>query len=392
METETSSTPVDGLLIRTINAWLPTSDVRAREMILEYLQCVGATGVDPLLALQRSIQLWFGAKANAVLPTAWQKEIPPSLELIPIQPLESLRKPTMWPQRPKRISDELFSSWLYRSAVAAAVPPLDFAKQMLGNLHDVDRDVAPATVGRLAELSGQSYQHLAAGTVSKIEGSAMTKIGNGSGDVLLSDERFLLVCGGRGRTGGRHLALQYCPRCLKTDEQPYFRRAWRFSFIAVCLEHGCSLHDRCWHCQEPVDPLKQRIVQSEPHCAICGVRLSDAKEIGAYEARSRQFALMDLLSYIESHLDVDERGVHLDALLSHFNGIPDGLVETRMKSLNNLRASRVGLWFGIPYFSNHAARLQRLAEGVTDNRVAAVLALRKQQARSQAILRDKKSK
>lgn len=53
----------------------------------------------------------------------------------------------------------------------------------------------------------------------------------------------------------RHYGLQYCPVCLKTDEDPYFRRSWRMAYQFVCPDHQCLLMDAC-ACGAPVIPHK----------------------------------------------------------------------------------------------------------------------------------------
>lgn len=58
----------------------------------------------------------------------------------------------------------------------------------------------------------------------------------------------------RRRFGG----LQYCPRCLVEDRQPYFRRRWRLAWHVGCDQHECLLADHCGHCRAPVEPHRCR--------------------------------------------------------------------------------------------------------------------------------------
>jgi hypothetical protein len=51
----------------------------------------------------------------------------------------------------------------------------------------------------------------------------------------------------------RQFGLQYCPRCLAEDEDPYYRRKWRLAFIVICEKHCIILYDRCPNCNEPVN-------------------------------------------------------------------------------------------------------------------------------------------
>jgi hypothetical protein len=83
---------------------------------------------------------------------------------------------------------------------------------------------------------------------------------------------------------GRHrFGLQFCPQCLREDEEPYFRRRWRLSFVTVCDEHNTPLLDRCPQCGAAVTVYKdlprgskQLVGKSLPHCGSCGVDLREA--------------------------------------------------------------------------------------------------------------------
>lgn len=55
----------------------------------------------------------------------------------------------------------------------------------------------------------------------------------------------------RARYGNsaRTYGPMFCPRCLATDEEAYFRLNWRFGFVTSCVEHGCDLIDCCPSCE-----------------------------------------------------------------------------------------------------------------------------------------------
>ena len=209
---------------------------------------------------------WERARASA-LPAPRREHAQADSDTVALEPLSPLRHPTMWPQRPKRLTDEIFSSWLWRTAVAAGVPPYRFARDVLGAPgDDVDRDVAPATLRRLAQLSGQTFEHLAGGTLFEtVIGTQETPAGLAE-DALLRDGRFLLNGAKPDRLGRPRPVLQYCPRCLETDARPHFRRGWRFAHAVVCVDHGCRLHDRCWACGGAITPLASRVVDARPRC------------------------------------------------------------------------------------------------------------------------------
>lgn len=143
-------------------AWLPTTDAIARARILVILRQIAATGADPIAELRDGLHRWFGARAAAAMPSGTSQPHATSDTSLLLEPLNRLRQPTLWPQRPKRLPDELFSSWLWRVSVAAGVPPRQFARQALGiSCDDVNCDVASPTVRRLAQVTGQKTGHLA---------------------------------------------------------------------------------------------------------------------------------------------------------------------------------------------------------------------------------------
>lgn len=65
-----------------------------------------------------------------------------------------------------------------------------------------------------------------------------------------------------GLTGSWH----FCPWCLV--DQPSYRLIWRFDSVRGCLNHNCSLTDRCSHCSSPFALLAP--VDQPGQCAQCG--------------------------------------------------------------------------------------------------------------------------
>ena len=76
----------------------------------------------------------------------------------------------------------------------------------------------------------------------------------------------------------------FCPRCLETDEEAYFRLIWRFGFITSCMKHRCDLLDCCPSCNTAPWPsglgvkgnLSERFT-SFRNCWHCGFDLGTAK-------------------------------------------------------------------------------------------------------------------
>jgi hypothetical protein len=371
-------------LARASEAWLPAHDPETRARILAFLREIEDGGVDSIAALRDSTRRWFGPRAPSVVPAPRSVVTLVGSADIALENLTPTRHPTMWPQRPKRLTDELFSSWLWRTAVVAGVPPRRFARDVLGTIDDdVDRDVAPATVRRLAQRSGQTFEHLSGGMLSVSAASPQETAAGLVEDALLRDGRFLL-CGSRSdRLGRPRPVVQYCPRCLESDARPHFRRGWRFAHVVVCTVHGCRLHDRCWACGAVITLLATRIIDAQPRCASCDAQLRQAHVDGARRVQPRQRALNAVLFYLAVRIATDERQVHLDALLRLFGGGRSSVV-IRERSLIGLRASAQEPWFGAPLRLEHAAPLQMLSMGVTFSGLAEIAATRQRRARARA--------
>lgn len=80
--------------------------------------------------------------------------------------------------------------------------------------------------------------------------------------------------------------LQFCPKCLANDEEPYFRKSWRVSFNTICTIHNCMLHDRCPHCDHGVAFHRNDMGYAEyvttvssKECHRCGFDLSKSSTI-----------------------------------------------------------------------------------------------------------------
>ena len=297
-------------LARAAEAWLPAQDRNARALILAFLREVEDAGADPIAELRDGAQHWFrstrGCSSAHAAPRSQRK---PTAARSHLEPPSATRHPTMWPQRPKRLTDEIFSSWLWRTAVAAGVPSYRFARDVLGKPgDDVDRDVAPATQRRLAQLSGQTFEHLAGGTLSETVIVTQETPAGLTEDALLRDGRFLLNGENSDRLGRPRPVLQYCPRCLETDARPHFRRGWRFAHAVVCVDHGCRLHDRCWkRVYGAISPRASRVVDARPRCPACDAQLGGAPLVDATRARPRQRALHAMLFYLAARIAPEER-------------------------------------------------------------------------------------
>lgn len=111
---------------------LPTIDPDAQTRIADLLAEVAASGVDVATALRDGVNAWFGPRAAAALPIPSKAPTGRAPNCLMVEPLPPSPRPRLWPQRPKRRPGELFSSWLWRAAIAAGVPPRQFVKDVAG--------------------------------------------------------------------------------------------------------------------------------------------------------------------------------------------------------------------------------------------------------------------
>jgi hypothetical protein len=234
-----------------------------------------------------------------------------------IEALPERPRATLWPYRPKREPDELFSSWLWRIARGLGAPPKRFALDAIGSrLADIDRDIGDAAIDRLAFLSGQSREHLLRGTMrpdvvatpNDLRGSVQRRLLR-HGDLVLNRNR-----GGRSRAVP---IIQYCPVCL-SGPGAYLRRGWRFSLEVACFNDGCFLLDACWQCGALVDPLSHTMPATEFVCVKCSAPLAKAPSLHLPGTVQEQDAIYARLHWLaaEANDDFSWRAYHYVTALS----------------------------------------------------------------------------
>jgi hypothetical protein len=108
---------------------------------------------------------------------------------------------------------------------------------------------------------------------------------------------WLLSLGRHALTRGQPW-LQYCPHCLRTDIDPYFRRWWRLAFITVCPKHRRCLLDRCEACGAVIN--FHRLPGDAEAITLChscryNMRLAHAPAIGRSSAYQRLVQLQAFL-------------------------------------------------------------------------------------------------
>jgi hypothetical protein len=179
----------------------------------------------------------------------------------------------LWPVHLKPREDELLSSWLMRLTRAYSSVPHSFTRLLWPGLQIWNRDLdrlAPTVVVRdLAQHTGVSIQRAFGTTLKAYEGVVFEHL------VTNSVAQWILPLQIWHRLHLRH-GQQYCPRCLSEDE-PYFRRRWRLSFVTGCTRHGLALLDRCVVCGATVNFHRAAYwIPRLSSCFKCGADLATA--------------------------------------------------------------------------------------------------------------------
>lgn len=156
----------------------------------------------------------------------------------------------LWPARSKPQPDELLSSWIVRLAMAHGLKLHTFCsmawpKRSIWN-RDIDKSADEGLLKVLAEHTGYHIEQIRETTLSAYEGWLYERH-NPYGNTL-----WLMPVGVYHRTR-RQFGLQFCPRCLSEDQEPYYRRNWRLAFVTFCEHHSVSLLDRCPKCYEAIN-------------------------------------------------------------------------------------------------------------------------------------------
>jgi TniQ len=186
------------------------------------------------------------------------------------------------PAHPRLKPDELFSSWFVRTALANRMKVYRLVLNLLGDRYaefvnlDIDRSVNQLDIEALADATSTPVQE-----IQDTQLHDLLCLLNDT-DNVVGNVPWLLPFGFRSRV--HHQAgVQFCPICLKTDPQPYFRRSWRLAYSTECELHDILLEDRCPHCQGAINyfhidtaTLAHPFSQGLDKCHRCGRRLSEA--------------------------------------------------------------------------------------------------------------------
>lgn len=187
---------------------------------------------------------------------------------------------------PEPLQDELLSSWLVRTAYAHHTHPHTFVNLFLGN--NCER-ISQKEIDIL--LAHNEISSLEQKTLNKINIFQMTLKSYESylQEKIISNGFNKLLC-----------SLRFCPKCLKADKVPYFRKIWKVAFYTVCSKHKCFMLDTCPQCNTKIDISKMYQNKfSFQYCYKCGFDLKQSKVITLNkEMKSNLFLYERLLDIV----------------------------------------------------------------------------------------------
>ncbi len=178
------------------------------------------------------------------------------------------------PAHPKPLPDELLSSWIVRIAEANGIKLHTLIRILLPEypdpwMRDIDRHSPAWLRQKFVSLTATPYSTIRKTSLATYEGHIFPRQ-HPSGQL-----RWILPL--KVRSSRRFgYGVQYCPECLATDFQPYFRRKWRLGFVTFCPEHNVMMRDACPECGVSI-AIHRRDFEKEIDQAL---RLSDCNKCG----------------------------------------------------------------------------------------------------------------
>lgn len=166
------------------------------------------------------------------------------------------------------------SSWLIRTALRHQTQPTTFMNmhfpEIKPDFWTRDVDIFWATkenfMQKLSFKSNVSIDTLRKLSLQSYTGYLAEKIHENTSN------NFITSIKNRGRNN-KNKGLRFCSQCLAEDDEPFFRKHWRISFVTVCPKHNCFLENICPSCHIPITPYKVKEVNMYCRCHYCGASL-----------------------------------------------------------------------------------------------------------------------
>jgi hypothetical protein len=264
------------------------------------------------------------------------------------------------PIHPQPKPDEIFSSWYCRVAKANSMKLHTLEVKLWGRekqiwTRDVDRSIDDATLERFASVCGTPIERARETCLGSYEGIVFRELNR------RGHSNWILPAGVYHRKRVRS-GMQFCPYCLATDSEPYFRKSWRLAFSTICERHGTMLHDCCPECQAPVSfhrhEMGERLstqVGAWTHCSHCGFDLSRAvaydapvAEIHAFLALRHQLSFFDWGWTFADEETFQYSHLYFDALRNLLRKLRSSLTTCRLREAAELELGIEVQWLSPP--------------------------------------------
>lgn len=151
---------------------------------------------------------------------------------------------SLWPIHLKPINGEIFSSWLSRIAHAQGLTLNQFLRIYLprpvGVGFDIDAISESTFFEAIVRGTGLPHEETVQTTFLPEQGKLY------SGDDLLHAKWIIPL----RLKSPKQTGIPFCPGCLISDSDLYYRKHWRYGFFTICPEHGL-LETHCSRCGHP---------------------------------------------------------------------------------------------------------------------------------------------
>ena len=149
----------------------------------------------------------------------------------------------IWTSHPQLKSDELLSGWIARIAANSAMTLEYFLNRVAGleafNLRELDSCPHDHFLEILSKKTGIAFDRIKAASFLDDEGYAYEH---------LCKYRYFYLRSKPLNSSNHKNDTPYCPECMASDKEPYYRRCWMYDFYTICSVHKRLLSTRCPHC------------------------------------------------------------------------------------------------------------------------------------------------
>lgn len=149
----------------------------------------------------------------------------------------------IWTSHQQIKSDELLSGWIARIAANSAMTIEHFLGCAAGlrafNLREIDHSPDDQFLEMLSKKTGISFDRIKAASFLDDEGYAYEH---------LCKYRYFYLRSKPLNSSSHRNDTPFCPECMASDEEPYYRRCWMYDFYTICSVHKRLLSTQCPHC------------------------------------------------------------------------------------------------------------------------------------------------